>query len=70
MEKLNGKKKLVISVFISGRGTNLKSLINLEELSTLFDSGAEIASRNLYRLINDESEFALLLVSKQDNGEG
>ena len=48
----------------------LKSLINLEELSTLFDSGAEIASRNLYRLINDESEFALLLVSKQDNGEG
>ena len=48
----------------------LKSLINLEELSTLFDSGAEIASRNLYRLINDESEFDLLLVSKQDNGEG
>ena len=28
MEKLNGKKKLKVSVFISGRGTNLKSLIN------------------------------------------
>ena len=28
MEKLNGKKKLRVSVFISGRGTNLKSLIN------------------------------------------
>ena len=28
MEKLNGKKKLIVSVFISGRGTNLKSLIN------------------------------------------
>ena len=28
MEKSNGKKKLRVSVFISGRGTNLKSLIN------------------------------------------
>ena len=28
MEKLSGKKKLRVSVFISGRGTNLKSLIN------------------------------------------
>ena len=28
MEKLNGNKKLAVSVFISGRGTNLKSLIN------------------------------------------
>ena len=28
MEKLNGKRKLRVSVFISGRGTNLKSLIN------------------------------------------
>ncbi len=28
MEKLSGKKKIRVSVFISGRGTNLKSLIN------------------------------------------
>ena len=28
MEKLNGKKKLRVSVFISGKGTNLNSLIN------------------------------------------
>ena len=31
MEKLNGKKKLIISVFISGRGTNLKSIINFSK---------------------------------------
>jgi len=31
MEKLNGKKKLRASVFISGRGTNLKSLINFSK---------------------------------------
>jgi len=31
MEKLNGKKKLNISVLISGRGTNLKSLINFSK---------------------------------------
>ena len=31
MEKLNGKKKLVTSVFISGRGTNLKSLIEFSK---------------------------------------
>ena len=31
MEKLNGKKKLIVSVFISGRGTNLKSLINFSK---------------------------------------
>ena len=31
MEKLNGKKKLRVSVFISGRGTNLKSLINFSK---------------------------------------
>ena len=31
MEKLNGKKKLVVSVFISGRGTNLKSLIEFSK---------------------------------------
>ena len=55
------------SLLISWQG--LKSLINLEELSTLFDRGAEMASRNLYRLINDESEFALLLVSKPDDVE-
>ena len=56
------------SLLISWHG--LKSLINTQELGNLFDKGAEIASRNLYRLINNESEFALLLVSKQDNGEG
>ena len=32
MEKLNGKKKLRVSVFISGRGTNLKSLINFSNM--------------------------------------
>ena len=31
MEKLNGKKKIRVSVFISGRGTNLKSLINFSK---------------------------------------
>ena len=31
MEKLNGNKKLKVSVFISGRGTNLKSLINFSK---------------------------------------
>ena len=31
MEKLNGKKKLIVSVFISGRGTNLSSLINFSK---------------------------------------
>tara|TARA_Y100000590_G_scaffold406152_1_gene495066 strand:+ start:958 stop:1545 length:588 start_codon:yes stop_codon:yes gene_type:complete len=31
MEKLNGKKKLIVSVFISGRGTNLRSLINFSK---------------------------------------
>ena len=31
MEKLNGKKKLLVSVFISGRGTNLNSLINFSK---------------------------------------
>ena len=31
MEKLSGKKKLRVSVFISGRGTNLKSLINFSK---------------------------------------
>jgi len=31
MERLNGKKKIKISVFISGRGTNLKSLIDFSK---------------------------------------
>ena len=31
MAKSNGKKKLRVSVFISGRGTNLKSLINFSK---------------------------------------
>ncbi len=31
MEKLNGKKRLRVSVFISGRGSNLKSLINFSK---------------------------------------
>jgi len=31
MEKLNGKKKLNVAVLISGRGTNLKSLINFSK---------------------------------------
>ena len=31
MDKSNGKKKLKISVFISGRGTNLKSIINFSK---------------------------------------
>ena len=31
MVKLNGKKRLKVSVFISGRGTNLKSLINFSK---------------------------------------
>tara|TARA_B100001175_G_scaffold239993_1_gene206302 strand:+ start:973 stop:1560 length:588 start_codon:yes stop_codon:yes gene_type:complete len=31
MEKLNGKKKLKVSVFISGKGTNLKSIIKFSK---------------------------------------
>jgi formyltetrahydrofolate-dependent phosphoribosylglycinamide formyltransferase len=31
MERLNGKKKIKISVFISGRGSNLKSLIDFSK---------------------------------------
>jgi len=31
MEKLNGKKKLAVSVFISGRGTNLNSIIEFSK---------------------------------------
>ena len=31
MDKLSGKKKIRVSVFISGRGTNLKSLINFSK---------------------------------------
>ncbi len=31
MVKLNGKKRLKVSVFISGRGSNLKSLINFSK---------------------------------------
>jgi len=31
MEKLIGKKKFRVSVFISGRGSNLKSLINFSK---------------------------------------
>ena len=31
MEKSNGKKKLIVSVFISGKGTNLRSLINFSK---------------------------------------
>tara|TARA_B100000579_G_scaffold296312_1_gene246431 strand:+ start:2601 stop:2723 length:123 start_codon:yes stop_codon:yes gene_type:complete len=31
MEKLIGKNKLRVSVFISGRGTNLKSIINFSK---------------------------------------
>ena len=34
MEKLNGRKKLRVSVFISGRGTNLKSLINFSKIKS------------------------------------
>ena len=32
MEKLNGNKKIIVSVFISGRGTNLKSLIKFSKI--------------------------------------
>ena len=38
MEKLNGKKKLIVSVFISGRGTNLNSLINLSGELLIYDA--------------------------------
>ena len=31
MEKLNGKKKINVAVFISGRGTNLKSILSLSK---------------------------------------
>ena len=31
MEKLNGKKKLRVAVFISGRGTNFKSIFNFSK---------------------------------------
>ena len=37
MEKSNGKKKLKISVFISGKGTNLKSIINFSKKKKFFN---------------------------------
>jgi len=34
MEKLNGKKKVSVAVFISGRGTNLRSLIKFSKIKS------------------------------------
>ena len=36
MKKLNGSKKLITSVFISGTGSNLKKLINFSYKKKLF----------------------------------
>ena len=45
MEKLNGNKKLKISVFISGRGTNLKSIIKFSKnKNSLVEIGLIVSS--------------------------
>ena len=53
MEKLNGKKRLKVSVFISGRGTNLKSLINFSK------SNVELDSCKIYFIESEESRFVI-----------
>ena len=35
MEKLNGKKKINVAVFISGRGTNFKSILKLSKIKII-----------------------------------
>jgi formyltetrahydrofolate-dependent phosphoribosylglycinamide formyltransferase len=45
MEKLNGNKKLKISVFISGKGTNLKSIIKFSKnKNSLVEIGLIVSS--------------------------
>ena len=45
MEKLNGNKKLKISLFISGRGTNLKSIIKFSKnKNSLVEIGLIVSS--------------------------
>ncbi len=55
MEKLNGKKKLIVSVFISGRGTNLNSLINFSKrkdspikICLVITNNVEVYNRLIY----------------------
>tara|TARA_Y100001970_G_scaffold146620_1_gene180066 strand:- start:1262 stop:1849 length:588 start_codon:yes stop_codon:yes gene_type:complete len=53
MVKLNGKKKLRVSVFISGRGTNLKSIINFsKKKNSLFEIVSVITNNKKAHGIN------------------
>ena len=57
MVKLNGKKKIKISVFISGRGSNLKSLIKFSKRK---NSNVEIVL-----VVSDNKKAKGLLISKK-----
>ena len=60
MEKLNGKKKLIVSVFISGRGTNLNSLINFSKRKdSSIKIGLIITNNKNARGLNKSSSFYL-----------
>ena len=56
--KLNGKKKIKISVFISGRGSNLKSLIKFSKRK---NSNVEIVL-----VVSDNKKAKGLLISKKN----
>ncbi len=70
MEKLNGKKKINVAVFISGRGTNLKSIISLSKnknskyvvklviCNNKYAKGLKLAKKNKIRfaIINYENK--------------
>ncbi len=58
MVKLNGKKKIKISVFISGRGSNLKSLIKFSKRK---NSNVEIVL-----VVSDNKKAKGLLISKKN----
>ena len=52
MEKLNGRKKIKISIFISGRGTNLKSLINFSKKEIKFQIALVVSNNKNAKGLN------------------
>ena len=74
MEKLNGKKKLRVSVFISGRGTNLKSLINFSKSKTSPIKIVLIVTNNknakgLYFAKKNKIKFLFINYKNKNNAE-
>ena len=63
MEKLNGKRKINVAIFISGRGTNLKSILNFSKsknskyivklvlCNNRYAKGLNIAKKNKIRFV-------------------